>query len=128
MGSNSPQETAQALAKALSAGDADGVLSQYEEDAAFIPPGAPASNPVRGQAALRDTMGQFLALNPTLTIETDKVIEVEEIALVTGSWSLTGSGPDGDVNMSGRYVDVMRRQSDGTWLYVIDNPDGVENA
>jgi ketosteroid isomerase-like protein len=64
-------------------------------------------------------------MNPTLTIEPNKVIESGDIALVTGDWSLTGKGSDGDVKMSGTYADVMRRQADGSWLFAIDNPDGV---
>jgi uncharacterized protein (TIGR02246 family) len=125
MGASSPQELAQQIAKTLSSGDAEGVLSCYEADGAFVPPGAPWTNPARGTDALRATMAQFLAMNPTLTIETNKVIEVDEIALVTGNWALTGKGPDGDFDMGGTFCDVVRRQADGSWRYVIDNPDGV---
>ncbi len=125
MPAKSPKEVGQQLAEALSSGDSKGVLSLYEDDAVFIPPGEPASSPVRGKGAFSEVLGQFLAMDPTLTIETSKVIEVGEIALVTGDWTLKGNGPDGDVNMSGTFSDVMRRQADGTWLYVIDNPDGV---
>jgi uncharacterized protein (TIGR02246 family) len=125
MSANSPKEVDLLLAKAISSGDLDGMLSLYEPDALFIPPGAPASNPVRGKEALREVGAQFIAMNPTLTIEPNKVIESGDIALVTGDWSLTGKGPDGDVKMSGTCADVMRRQADGSWLFAIDNPDGV---
>lgn len=122
---SSPKEVAANLGKALSSGDLEGVLSLYEDDAVFVAPGEPWSNPVRGKGAMRETTSQFLAMDPTLTVEVTKIIEVDEIALVTGDWSLKGKGPDGDISMSGTYTDVMRRQADGTWLYVIDNPDGV---
>jgi len=29
--------------------------------------------------------------------------------------------------LSGNSTEVVRRQSDGTWLFVIDNPHGAEN-
>ena len=125
MGANSPAEVDVLVAKALSSGDLEAGISLYEADAVFIPPGQPASEPVRGKGAIREVASQFLALDPTLTIEPKKVIESGDIALVTGDWTLTGKGPDGDVRMSGTYTDVMRRQADGTWLFVIDNPDGV---
>jgi uncharacterized protein (TIGR02246 family) len=125
MAANSPKEVDLLLAKAISSGDLDGMLSLYERDAVFIPPGAPVSNPTRGTEALREVGSQFIAMNPTLTIEPNKVIESDDIALVTGDWTLTGKGPDGEVQMSGTYADVMRRQPDGSWLFVIDNPDGV---
>ena len=43
---------------------------------------------------------------------------------VYGDWSLTGgTDPDGNpVNMEGRSTEIMRRQSDGSWLDVIDDP------
>jgi ketosteroid isomerase-like protein len=78
-----------------------------------------------GRKCFAQVASEFLALNPTLTTESKKVIEAGDIALVTGDWTLTGKGPDGDVRLSGTFTDVMHRQSDGTWLFVIDNPDGV---
>jgi ketosteroid isomerase-like protein len=125
MPASSPGELDLLIAKAISSGDADAAMSLYEDDAAFIPPGASASEPVRGKDALRQVLSEFLTLSPTLTTEPKKVIEVGDIALVTGDWTLTGKGPDGDVRMSGTFADVMRRQPDGTWLFVLDNPDGV---
>jgi ketosteroid isomerase-like protein len=40
---------------------------------------------------------------------------------------MTGTDPDGnDVSMTGLTSDVVRRQPDGNWLFVIDNPIGGE--
>ena len=48
------------------------------------------------------------------------------VALVVGTWSFDGTGPDGDpVHLEARNADVLRRQADGTWRFVIDNPWGV---
>jgi ketosteroid isomerase-like protein len=42
-------------------------------------------------------------------------------------WSFTGTGPDGEpVKLTGRNADVLRRQSDGGWRFVIDNPWGTD--
>jgi ketosteroid isomerase-like protein len=35
---------------------------------------------------------------------------------------LHGDGPEGDVDMSGTFVNVMRRQDDGKWLCLLDYP------
>lgn len=41
-------------------------------------------------------------------------------------WTLTGAGPDGKpVQMSGMSSDILRRQSDGKWLIIVDNPWGT---
>ena len=45
---------------------------------------------------------------------------------MTGVWSFDGTGPDGDpVRLSASNADVLRRQADGTWRFVIDNPWGT---
>lgn len=42
------------------------------------------------------------------------------------SWSFDGTGPDGEpVRLTANNADVLRRQADGTWRFVIDNPWGV---
>ncbi|GEO19261.1 YybH family protein [Microvirga aerophila] len=52
-----------------------------------------------------------------------------DLAHVISEWRLEGSGPDGEAFVeTGLATDVMRRQRDGTWLYVIDLPDGVRTA
>ena len=44
-----------------------------------------------------------------------------------GTWSFTGTGPDGEpVQLASRNADVLRRQSDGSWRFVIDNPWGTD--
>jgi uncharacterized protein (TIGR02246 family) len=125
MPAKSPEEVQVLIREAFLSGDLEAVLSLYEADAALIPSGRPSIDPVRGQAALREVASQFLALKPRITTEPTKVIESGDIALVIGDWTLTASGLNGDVSMSGTYTDVMRRQADGSWLFVIDNLDGV---
>jgi ketosteroid isomerase-like protein len=50
-----------------------------------------------------------------------------DVALLRSKWSLAGTGPDGKpVAMSGNGTEVVRRQADGTWLFVIDNPAGAD--
>ena len=50
-----------------------------------------------------------------------------DLALVVGEWSFAGTGPDGEpVKLVAKNADVLRRQSDGSWRFVIDNPWGTE--
>jgi uncharacterized protein (TIGR02246 family) len=125
MPAKSPEEVQVLIRDALSSGDLEAVVSLYEADAALVPSGQPSTDPIRGKAALREVSSQFLAMKPRITTEPTKVIKSGDIALVIGEWTLTAKGPDGDVSMSGTYTDVMRRQADGSWLFVIDNLDGV---
>ena len=47
--------------------------------------------------------------------------------MTTSKWVLEGTGPDGKpIKMEGQSAEVARRQPDGTWLFVIDNPFGLQ--
>jgi ketosteroid isomerase-like protein len=81
-------------------------------------------NPVTGRAAIREALAPFVALGGQIQLRTDAVSENGDLAVAYGEWTLTGGAdPDGNpVNLEGRSTDVMRRQSDGSWLDAIDDP------
>ena len=62
-----------------------------------------------------------------LDLEVRRVLEVGDLALVIGDWSFTGTGPNGEsVKLEAKNADVLRRQADGSWRFVIDNPWGTD--
>jgi ketosteroid isomerase-like protein len=62
-----------------------------------------------------------------LDLKVTRVLEASDMALVAGVWSFAGTAPNGEpVNLTGRNADVLRRQSDGSWRFVIDNPWGTD--
>ena len=64
-------------------------------------------------------------MKPTLQLGALNVVLAGDIALSIANWTMTGTAPDGSpVKMQGTTSDVLRRQADGTWLFVIDNPWG----
>ena len=66
----------------------------------------------------------FLAINPQFTIEVTTA-ENGDIALLNSQWQVTGTDPEGNaVSMSGNGSEVVRRQADGSWKFIIDNPGG----
>jgi uncharacterized protein (TIGR02246 family) len=124
MPEQTPEETVRAYEDAFNSGDLDALMAFYEPGATLVPqPGQVAS----GAAAIREAMGGFLALKGHMEIEPElTVIRAGDVALVSLSWTLTGTGPDGEpVTMGGRMTDVVRRQPDGTWRWVIDVPFGI---
>jgi uncharacterized protein (TIGR02246 family) len=103
-------------------GDVEGALSLYEREAAFVPePGTTLT----GRTAIRAALEGFAALEPKIDGEITKTIEADGIALVVNHWWLAGKAPDGaPVAMKGVSTDVMRRQPDGAWKILVDDPWG----
>ena len=106
---------------AFNAGDLDALAALYEPGAVLLPG---AGSEVRGQDAIRDSLAQFLGGRPTMRIQTAWTMETGDgIALVSGAWTLSGVDPAGQVfERSGVSAEVLRRQPDGRWLYILDNP------
>ncbi|MFL6216543.1 MAG: YybH family protein [Blastocatellia bacterium] len=118
-----PQEIYELFKQFFDAKDTDALVALYEPNAAFQPqPG----QVVTGHVAIREALGGFLALNAEFQMQPATIIETANLALLISKWTLKGTDPNGEpVDLSGQTSDVVRRQSDGTWLFVIDNPYGM---
>ena len=119
-----PAEIDTLFVNALNAGDLDALVALYEPNAALMPsPG----NVVNGTAAIREALAGFLAAKPSMTMSARTLAQGCDVALVSATWQLSLTGQDGKpATMSGRSVEVLRRQPDGRWLFAIDFPFGAE--
>jgi ketosteroid isomerase-like protein len=107
----------------FNAGDLDGLMELYETGIVMMPePGKLAS----GHAAVREALAGFLALKGRFALQVQRSIEADGIALVFSKWTLSAQTPQGPLELTGQTSDVMRRQQDGRWLCLIDNPFGAQ--
>lgn len=102
-----------AAARAGVAGDFDAFAALYTEDAVLLPPNAPA---VRGRAAIRD----FWASVPTITafdIDVEEIVGRGDLAYVQGTYvlELTPPGAAEPIRDEGKFIEIRRRQPDGSW-------------
>lgn len=124
MAVHTPEEMHPAFQAAFNAQDLDALVALYEEGAALTPqPGVV----VTGHAAIREALGGFLGLNGPISMTTKTIILAGDLVMLHAEWTLNGTGPDGSpIALAGRTSEVVRRQTDGTWRYTIDNPYSVD--
>jgi uncharacterized protein (TIGR02246 family) len=117
-----PEQIHRLFEDSFNAGDLDSLMELYEPDAALIAqPGSIAHGSEEARAALQG----FLALKGRITLDTKLVVTVGDLAYLVNTWSLSGTGPDGNpVVLGATTAEVARRQTDGSWRYVIDNAWG----
>jgi uncharacterized protein (TIGR02246 family) len=119
-----PEQVLEAVVEGINTGNYEMLMDLYEPEAVFATqPGSLA----HGLGGIREALGGFVAMNGTLDLKVSRVLEVGDLALVVGDWSFTGIGPDGgSLTLAAKNADVLRRQSDGSWRFVIDNPWGTD--
>jgi ketosteroid isomerase-like protein len=106
-----PEEITRLFVERSNARDAAGVAALYEQDAVMAyPPGGQT----RGQEAIRALWEKVLAAGPRFEPEPPLP------TLVSGDIALTSTiAKDG----TGVRVQVARRQPDGSWLRLLDQPE-----
>jgi ketosteroid isomerase-like protein len=124
MSTATPEQVLESIVTGINSGHLESLMPLYEGDAAFATePGSLA----HGGSGVREALSAFISMNGTLDLEVTRVLEVDDLALVMGVWSFEGTGPEGEpVRLEARNADVLRRQSDGSWRFVIDNPWGTD--
>ncbi len=120
MTTSDPKDLHRVFAECVSAGDLEGVIALYEEGATLVgPDGAHATD----GRAVRECLESLLAMAPQITPISSQALVVGDIALMSNRWRMTfGQNGDGHTGFEGSSTEVARRQPDGTWLYVIDDP------
>ncbi len=116
-----PEDCDLLLIEALNAGDLEAAVALYEPNASFV---AEPGKVVSGTAAIREQMQGFLAIKPKFTLEVSAA-QSGDIALLNSKWKVTGTDAEGKaVTIAGNGVEVVRRQGDGSWRFVVDSPNG----
>ena len=115
-----PAEIHTLFRDAFNLGDVEALSALYEPHAILVVDGTSVS----GRENITKALSSMVMRRGRMTLETRAVVESQQgLAVLHGAWVVepaTGTGPD--LVTRGLSTEVVRRQPDGTWLFVIDNP------
>jgi len=113
-----PDQLGPLFTRYLAAGDLEALVSLYEPAATLGPePGRVAS----GTDAIRESLQAYVEAGARVSLELRTIRTTGDLALLSNRATAEGLLPGGAV-LSTTTTEVARRQPDGRWLYVIDDP------
>jgi len=115
----SPAEIHTLYRSAFNLGDVEALVALYEPNAVLVVDG----NNVSGHENIKSTLKSILQRQGRMTLETRSVIEAQQgLAVIHGGWVVEYATGAPELVNRGLSTEVVRKQPDGTWLFVIDNP------
>jgi ketosteroid isomerase-like protein len=119
-----PEDLLSLQVEEFNKGNIDFLMTLYEKNACF------ASKPgqvVSDRESIRRAFQDLINMGVKLEARAKRVLHAGDLALLITEWSINGTEPnDKPINLTGSGTIVFRRQSDGTWLMVIENPWGTD--
>jgi uncharacterized protein (TIGR02246 family) len=117
-----PAEVDELFGAYVNAANLDGMVAMYEPGATFV---APDGNLRIGHAAIRDELAGFAAASPNIDMGAIRAVRIaEDLAVLHHDWVATLQDADGNVaQVGGKATEVVRKQADGTWRFLLDDPN-----
>ena len=114
MSAGSPEEINRLFQQYMREGDIDAVLTLYDSDVVFLNQSGEARH---GLAELREELAPLASAKTEFVFDVKQVIQSGDFALVHTKWKTLS--PD---VISVYAIEVARRQSNGTWRWLIGDP------
>jgi len=121
MSAKSPEDCDRLFSEGINGGDAGAVAALYESTGVLLLGGERHVGP----EAIRSVLQAWLAAQPRIVMNVTRIERAgDDLAVLYNDWSVTTTGADGKREEgAGKAIEVVRRQPDGTWKYVLDDPN-----
>ncbi|MCT3897468.1 DUF4440 domain-containing protein [Elizabethkingia anophelis] len=115
-----PAEAVKYFRNCIVNGDLQGALSCFGEDAIYI---ERDGKEISGLQNIKKSMVQLCTWKPEIVGSKHKVTIVGNLAIWIDKYSLKAIMPDGNpIEMSGATSCIMKKNDQGIWLWLVDNP------
>jgi uncharacterized protein (TIGR02246 family) len=120
MTAHTPQEVHELFLDAFNRADLDALAALYEANGVL----ATQAEMAVGREAIREAYWRILSNGGRMELRTRTVLDSGDgLALLHAAWTFHRNG----TAISGISTEVVRRQGDGSWLFVLDEPGTPEN-
>jgi len=115
-----PQDVHARLAEAYNTGDVNTVMNMYDFNGILVPQPGKA---VSGKAGFEEAVKGILSITGKMDIKTIYCLSAGDLAVGRSEWSITENGI---TKISAGGIEVMQKQTDGTWKVLFDHAFGAE--
>jgi uncharacterized protein (TIGR02246 family) len=121
MSATTPEECDRLFGQHVNAGDLGALLALYEPGCSLV---RRDGGVARGHVEIRAVLSRLVAMPARMSTEIVKVIRTgDDLVLLYNDWHMTAKAADGQaIEATGKAIEVVRRQPDGTWRFIIDDP------
>jgi|SRR5215472_16369667 len=115
MPAHKPEELHELFVAAFNQADIEALTRLYEPDALLVL----ATGDVKGHAAIGEAYRQLLARGGHMQLHTRRVMDSGKgLAVLHSAWAIDR----GEGKAFGVSTEVVRQQTDGSWLFLLDEP------
>jgi ketosteroid isomerase-like protein len=116
-----PENANECYALAFNSKNIEFLISLYEEKAKLLS----NNSEITGKESIKIELQKYIQLDGQMKIKNRFTTQFEDIALLGSTWEIEFKNRQGEITIiKGLGSEVVRQQSDGTWLFIIDNPIG----
>lgn len=123
MGVRQPADISAAFGDCFNTRDKTALLALYIDTAILTVDGTVVA---RGKAEIDKMVTPFFESPLKIAIKCAVCHQQADTALVRSDWTLTA--PDGKVAMAGSSAEVLRKEADGLWRFVVDDATFASRA
>ncbi|MFI5419915.1 MAG: YybH family protein [Nitrososphaerales archaeon] len=124
-----PEDCDRLIVEAIEKGDIESSVALYESDAVLF---TGPDELIKGQDAIRKQNEKSIALKSKFIIHNIKTVMSGDGSIATTRMKITSIDVDPKNGKEVRYLmntlEVVRKQPDGSWRFVIDDPFGGNRA
>ncbi|MBO0356008.1 DUF4440 domain-containing protein [Muricauda ruestringensis] len=118
-----PEEMNDFFARAFNSGIVDNLNRLFEPGAKII---NKDGNLITGKNEINQEHIGLLKIGGKMTSINKYCVVFEDIALLRADWKIVTKDENGkNLEINGSSTEIVRKQKNGDWLYIVDNPFGA---